>query len=79
MNGISVKSTIELTEEQVKQALMEFLSRNSVGVKVIHSIREKTGGGMRDEVRVGFTLEVELGSVGHVGPTYRTTTFPDDK
>ena len=76
-NGITVKSTIDLTEEQVKQAIMDFLSRNGVAVKVIHSIRERCGG-MRNDERVGFTMEVELG--GSSGPTYRaTTTFPPDK
>lgn len=68
--NIQVTSTITLTMEQMKEAIVQYLQRNSISVVSVNSIREELGGGRRDET-VGYKLDVVLGGRSSEAPVYR--------
>jgi uncharacterized protein (DUF302 family) len=60
MSTISVKSTINLTTEQVYAALKAYLTQNGIAVAAIHTV-EFTYSGQRQEQQSGMVLTVDLG------------------
>lgn len=74
---LRIDSTITLTVDQMKVALIDYFRRQGVSVTEIKTI-DPIYGGQRSETMEGYKLNVNLGGIVN-GPVYRGDNYAGER